>query len=70
LQLGKKIQGYTPMLFAAYEGQNDILNMLLDMGVNINERSDKNQTALIVAVDRYDDSLFLVSSLSYLLDFA
>lgn len=46
---GKNIGGWTPLMYAAYIGHDNIANLLLEAGVNVNARTAKGLTPLMLA---------------------
>ncbi len=62
--------GWTPLMYAAFIGRDSIINMLLDVGVDVNSMTPSGTTALMLAADCGNESVvyFLLQVIfSYLL---
>lgn len=48
--------GWTPLMFASYIGHDDIVNLLIDAGVDVNKVNNKQQTPLMLAASCGNES--------------
>jgi ankyrin repeat protein len=48
----KEEHGYFPLYIACKEGDNDIVELLLKRGANIEEKNEQGQTALMIAIQK------------------
>lgn len=54
---GKNIGGWTPLMYAAYIGHDNIVNLLLEAGVNVNAATAKGLTPLMLAASCGNESI-------------
>ncbi|MEQ2222440.1 hypothetical protein ILYODFUR_026465 [Ilyodon furcidens] len=54
---GKNIGGWTPLMYAAYIGHDNIANLLLEAGVNVNATTPKGLTPLMLAASCGNESI-------------
>ncbi|XP_073687157.1 ankyrin repeat and SAM domain-containing protein 3 [Garra rufa] len=54
---GKNIGGWTPLMYAAYIGHDNIANLLLETGVSVNATTSKGLTPLILAASCGNESI-------------
>ncbi|XP_065114835.1 ankyrin repeat and SAM domain-containing protein 3 isoform X2 [Paramisgurnus dabryanus] len=54
---GKNIGGWTPLMYAAYIGHDNIVNLLLETGVNVNATTSKGLTPLMLAASCGNESI-------------
>jgi ankyrin repeat protein len=56
--LNKKNRGgWTPLMYACYIGHDNIVNLLLDAGVNVNVKNHKGHTPLMLAASCGNESV-------------
>jgi len=53
----KNSGGYTPLMYAAYIGHDNIVNMLIDAQVDVNLSNDKGHTPLMLAASCGNESV-------------
>ena len=53
----KNIGGWTALMYAAYIGHDNIVNLLLDANVRVNVRNNKGQTPLMLAASCGNESV-------------
>ena len=53
----KNIGGWTPLMYGCYIGHDNVVNLLLDAGVNVNVTNPKGQTPLILAASCGNESV-------------
>lgn len=53
----KNIGGWTPLMYAAYIGHDNIANLLLEAGVNVNATTPKGLTPLMLAASCGNESI-------------
>ena len=53
----KNIGGWTALMYAAYIGHDNIVNLLLDEGVRVNVRNNKGQSPLMLAASCGNESV-------------
>lgn len=54
---GKNIGGWTPLMYASYIGHDNIANLLLEAGVNVNATTAKGVTPLMLAASCGNESI-------------
>uniref|UniRef100_A0A8C2J673 Ankyrin repeat and sterile alpha motif domain containing 3 n=1 Tax=Cyprinus carpio TaxID=7962 RepID=A0A8C2J673_CYPCA len=54
---GKNIGGWTPLMYAAYIGHDNIANLLLETGVSVNATTSKGLTPLMLAASCGNESI-------------
>lgn len=54
---GKNIGGWTPLMYASYIGHDNIANLLLEAGVNVNATTAKGLTPLMLAASCGNESI-------------
>lgn len=54
---GKNIGGWTPLMYASYIGHDNIVNLLLEAGVNVNAATAKGLTPLMLAASCGNESI-------------
>lgn len=54
---GKNIGGWTPLMYASYIGHDNIVNLLLEAGVNVNAATAKGSTSLMLAASCGNESI-------------
>lgn len=54
---GKNIGGWTPLMYAAYIGHDNIVNLLLETGVSVNVTTSKGLTPLMLAASCGNESI-------------
>lgn len=54
---GQNIGGWTPLMYAAYIGHDNIANLLLETGVNVNATTSKGLTPLMLAASCGNESI-------------
>ncbi|RXN21819.1 ankyrin repeat and SAM domain-containing 3 [Labeo rohita] len=54
---GKNIGGWTPLMYAAYIGHDNIANLLLEAGVSVNATTSKGLTPLMLAASCGNESI-------------
>lgn len=54
---GKNIGGWTPLMYASYIGHDNIANLLLEAGVNVNAATAKGLTPLMLAASCGNESI-------------
>uniref|UniRef100_A0A3Q2TXX9 Uncharacterized protein n=1 Tax=Fundulus heteroclitus TaxID=8078 RepID=A0A3Q2TXX9_FUNHE len=54
---GKNMGGWTPLMYAAYIGHDNITNLLLEAGVNVNARTPKGLSPLMLAASCGNESI-------------
>uniref|UniRef100_A0A3Q3FM40 Ankyrin repeat and sterile alpha motif domain containing 3 n=1 Tax=Labrus bergylta TaxID=56723 RepID=A0A3Q3FM40_9LABR len=54
---GKNIGGWTPLMYASYIGHDNITNLLLEAGVNVNASTAKGLTPLMLAASCGNESI-------------
>jgi ankyrin repeat protein len=55
----KEEHGYFPLYVACKNGDNDIVELLLEKGANLNEKNEQRQTALIIAIQENQEKSHL-----------
>ena len=53
----KNSGGYTPLMYAAYIGHDNVVNMLIDAQVDVNLANDKGHTPLMLAASCGNESV-------------
>uniref|UniRef100_A0A3P9PXR3 Uncharacterized protein n=1 Tax=Poecilia reticulata TaxID=8081 RepID=A0A3P9PXR3_POERE len=53
----KNLGGWTPLMYAAYIGHDNIANLLLEAGVNVNAATPKGLTPLMLAASCGNESI-------------
>lgn len=53
----KNSGGYTPLMYAAYIGHDNVVNMLIDAQVDVNLSNDKGHTPLMLAASCGNESV-------------
>lgn len=54
---GKNIGGWTPLMYAAYIGHDNIVNLLLETGVSVNVTTSKGLTPLMLVASCGNESI-------------
>lgn len=54
---GKNKGGWTPLMYASYIGHDNIANLLLEAGVNVNATTAKGVTPLMLAASCGNESI-------------
>lgn len=54
---GKNVGGWTPLMYASYIGHDNIANLLLEAGVNVNATTSKGLTPLMLAASCGNESI-------------
>uniref|UniRef100_A0A667YI80 Ankyrin repeat and sterile alpha motif domain containing 3 n=1 Tax=Myripristis murdjan TaxID=586833 RepID=A0A667YI80_9TELE len=54
---GKNVGGWTPLMYAAYIGHDNIANLLLEAGVSVNATTSKGLTPLMLAASCGNESI-------------
>uniref|UniRef100_A0A3B1J9Z0 Ankyrin repeat and sterile alpha motif domain containing 3 n=1 Tax=Astyanax mexicanus TaxID=7994 RepID=A0A3B1J9Z0_ASTMX len=54
---GKNLGGWTPLMYAAYIGHDNIANLLLESGVSVNASTAKGLTPLMLAASCGNESI-------------
>lgn len=54
---GKNKGGWTPLMYASYIGHDNIANLLLEAGVNVNATTSKGVTPLMLAASCGNESI-------------
>lgn len=53
----KNLGGWTPLMYAAYIGHDNVVNLLLETGVNVNASTDRGLTPLMLAASCGNESI-------------
>lgn len=54
---GRNLGGWTPLMYAAYIGHDNIVNLLLESGVSVNASTAKGLTPLMLAASCGNESI-------------
>nr|XP_057917180.1 ankyrin repeat and SAM domain-containing protein 3 isoform X2 [Doryrhamphus excisus] len=54
---GRNVGGWTPLMYASYIGHDNIANLLLEVGVNVNATTATGQTPLMLAASCGNESI-------------
>lgn len=54
---GRNLGGWTPLMYAAYIGHDNVVNLLLESGVSVNASTAKGLTPLMLAASCGNESI-------------